>query len=98
MTDVGLGLQTALERYNHLFDNSRYNAHAATFAAELRVDRDSQRVSDALNLLLCGIWAEVKIRVDHHPTFVQVFPSVTISRSQLSAPSVRCQGMSASAA
>src|SRR5690348_9040340 len=60
MADVGLGLQTALERYNHLFDNTRYNALAATLAAELRADRDTQRVSDALNLLtdaalgLCG--------------------------------------------
>lgn len=60
MTDTGLSLQTALERYNRLFDNGQYSAIAVLFAADLRADRDSPRVSDALNLLidaclgLCG--------------------------------------------
>jgi hypothetical protein len=60
MADTGLALQTALERYNRLFDNAQYNTIAALFATDLRADRDSSRVSDVLNLLidaclgLCG--------------------------------------------
>jgi len=60
MTNTGIDLYSALERYNRLFDNAEYNAIAAMFASDLRVDRDSERASDALNLLtdaalgLCG--------------------------------------------
>ena len=41
----------ALARYNRLFDNRQYSAIAVLLAADLRVDRDSQRVSDAMNLV-----------------------------------------------
>lgn len=52
MTDTGLDLHTALERYNRLFDSAQYNAIAALVAADLRAERDSPRVSDTLNLLI----------------------------------------------
>jgi hypothetical protein len=42
---------TALNRYNRLFDNQRYTAIADRLAANLRTQRESVRVSDALNLI-----------------------------------------------
>jgi hypothetical protein len=60
MTDAGPALQTALERYNRLFDNAQYNTIANLMTADLGADRDSSSVSDVLNLLidaclgLCG--------------------------------------------
>jgi hypothetical protein len=47
--------QQALNRYNRLFDNGQYTAIAVMFAADFRADRDSVRVADAMNLVLCGI-------------------------------------------
>ena len=52
--------QQALQRYNSLFDNQRYQAVAYALALDLDVDRDDLRVSDPMNLLtdaclaLCG--------------------------------------------
>jgi hypothetical protein len=43
--------QQALKRYNRLFDNGQYTAIAAMFAADLRSDRESIRVADAMNLV-----------------------------------------------
>lgn len=39
----------ALKRYNSLFDNQQYNAIAEHIATDLRVPRDSLRVSDMMN-------------------------------------------------
>lgn len=39
----------ALKRYNSLFDNQQYSAIAERIAADLRVPRDSLRVSDMMN-------------------------------------------------
>jgi hypothetical protein len=47
--------QQALNRYNRLFDNGQYTAIAAMLAADLHADRDSSRVADAMNAILCGI-------------------------------------------
>jgi hypothetical protein len=47
--------QQALNRYNRLFDNGQYTAIAAMLAADLRAEHESIRVSDAMNLILCGI-------------------------------------------
>ena len=50
----------ALERYNRLFDNQKYTAIGEHLARDLRADRESQWVSDAMNrvtdtaLLLAG--------------------------------------------
>lgn len=41
----------ALNRYNRLFDNGQYTAIAMLFAADLRSDRESNRVADAMNLV-----------------------------------------------
>jgi hypothetical protein len=43
--------QQALNRYNRLFDNGQYSAIAMMFAADLRSDRESSRVADAMNLV-----------------------------------------------
>ncbi|MBZ0293685.1 MAG: hypothetical protein K8L99_14045 [Anaerolineae bacterium] len=40
---------TALNRYNHLFDNQQYSAIAEYIAVDLRTPRDSVRVSDCMN-------------------------------------------------
>lgn len=40
---------TALKRYNSLFDNQQYSAIAERIAADLRVPRESLRVSDMMN-------------------------------------------------
>lgn len=41
----------ALDRYNKLFNNQQYQAIAERLAADLRQDRESIRVSDAMNCL-----------------------------------------------
>ncbi|MEQ8673790.1 MAG: hypothetical protein RLP44_29840 [Aggregatilineales bacterium] len=41
----------ALARYNKLFDNQKYQEIADRLAVDLRVDRDSVRVADAMNCL-----------------------------------------------
>jgi len=43
--------QQALNRYNRLFDNGQYTAIAMMFAADLRCNRESSRVADAMNLV-----------------------------------------------
>jgi hypothetical protein len=43
--------QQALNRYNRLFDNGQYSAIAVMFAADLRNDRESSRIADAMNLV-----------------------------------------------
>jgi len=43
--------QQALNRYNRLFDNGQYTTIAAMLAADLRADRESVRVADAMNLI-----------------------------------------------
>ena len=43
--------QTALNRYNRLFDNQQYTAIAERFVTDLRSNRDSVRVADAMNLV-----------------------------------------------
>ncbi len=55
MNTTDTSTQEALNRYNRLFDNGQYTAIAIMLAADLRSDRDSSRVADAMNLVLCGI-------------------------------------------
>ena len=47
--------QTALNRYNRLFDNQQYTVIAEQLVTDIRSNRDSVRVADAMNLVLCGI-------------------------------------------
>lgn len=42
---------TALKRYNSLFDNAQYSAIAERVAADLRVPRNTVRVSDCMNAI-----------------------------------------------
>jgi hypothetical protein len=43
--------QQALNRYNRVFDNGQYTGIAERLAADLRADRNSVRVADAMNLV-----------------------------------------------
>jgi hypothetical protein len=56
--------QQALNRYNRLFDNHQYQAIAALLAADLRVDRESIRLSDAMNLI-----TDVALSLNGHPHY-----------------------------
>jgi len=51
MNTTDVPTQKALNRYNRLFDNEKYTAIAVMLAADLRADRDSLQVADALNLI-----------------------------------------------
>ena len=45
----------ALKHYNSLFNNQQYSAIADRLAVDLCAPRDSVRVSDVMNEVLCGI-------------------------------------------
>ena len=51
MNTTDLSTQQALQRYHRLFDHMQYTAIAQHLAADLRLDRDSPQVTDALNVL-----------------------------------------------
>jgi hypothetical protein len=64
--------QQALNRCNHRFDHVQYHAIALMVADDLKIGRDSVRVADAMNLILCGIkdwfsrgWIEL-VQCFHH--------------------------------
>ena len=56
--------QQALNRYNRLFDNAQYTAIAIMLAADLRADRDSSRVADAMNLV-----TDMALSLNGHPHY-----------------------------
>lgn len=56
--------QQALNRYNRLFDNEQYTAIATMFAADLRSDRESSRVADAMNLI-----TDLALSLNGHPHY-----------------------------
>jgi hypothetical protein len=56
--------QQALNRYNRLFDNGQYTAIAMMFATDLRNDRESSRVADAMNLV-----TDTALALCHHPHY-----------------------------
>ncbi len=56
--------QQALNRYNRLFDNHQYQAIATGLATDLRVDRESIRLSDAMNLI-----TDVALSLNGHPHY-----------------------------
>ena len=56
--------QQALNRYNRLFDNGQYTAIAIMFAADLRSDRESSRVADAMNLV-----TDTALAICQHPHY-----------------------------
>jgi hypothetical protein len=56
--------QQALNRYNRLFDNGQYTAIAIMLAADLRSDRDSSRVADAMNLV-----TDMALSLNGHPHY-----------------------------
>jgi hypothetical protein len=58
--------QQALNRYNRLFDNGQYTAIATMFAADLRSDRESSRVADAMNLV-----TDTALALCQHPHYEQ---------------------------
>ncbi|GAB4549461.1 MAG: hypothetical protein OHK0023_14020 [Anaerolineae bacterium] len=60
--------QQALNRYNRLFDNAQYTAIAGLFAADLRSDRESSRVADAMNLVM-----DTALALCQHPHYEQAW-------------------------
>ncbi len=56
--------QQALNRYNRLFDNGQYAAIAALLATDLRTERESIRVSDAMNLI-----TDMALSLNGHPHY-----------------------------
>src|SRR5690242_195688 len=60
--------QQALNRYNRLFDNGQYTAIAMMFAADLRSDRESSRVADAMKLV-----TDTALAFCQHPHYEQAW-------------------------
>jgi hypothetical protein len=60
--------QQALNRYNRLFDNAQYTAIAGLFAVDLRSDRESSRVADAMNLV-----TDTALALCQHPHYEQAW-------------------------
>ena len=56
--------QQALNRYNRLFDNGQYTAIAVMLATDLRTERESIRVSDAMNLI-----TDMALSLNGHPHY-----------------------------
>lgn len=56
--------QQALNRYNRVFDNGQYTAIAALLATDLRTERESIRVSDAMNLI-----TDMALSLNGHPHY-----------------------------
>jgi hypothetical protein len=56
--------QQALNRYNRLFNNRQYTAIAALIATDLRAERESIRVSDAMNLI-----TDMALSLNGHPHY-----------------------------
>lgn len=68
MTTTETTTQQALNRYNRLFDNGQYTAIAVMFAADLRSDRESSRVADAMNLV-----TDTALAFCQHPHYEQAW-------------------------
>jgi hypothetical protein len=68
MNTADTNIQQALNRYNRLFDNEKYMAIAALIAADLRADRDSGRVADAMNLV-----TDTALSLCQHPHYEQAW-------------------------
>lgn len=64
MNTTDTSTQQALNRYNRLFDNGQYTAIAILLAADLRSDRDSSRVADAMNLV-----TDMALSLNGHPHY-----------------------------
>ena len=64
MNTTDTSTQQALNRYNRLFDNGQYTAIAMMLAADLRSDRDSSRVADAMNLV-----TDMALSLNGHPHY-----------------------------
>lgn len=64
MNTTDTSTQQALNRYNRLFDNGQYTAIAIMLAADLRSDRDSSRVADAMNLV-----TDMALSLNGHPHY-----------------------------
>lgn len=60
--------QQALSRYNRLFDNQPYSAIASQIAADLRIERESDRTADAMNLV-----TDTALSLCHHPHYADAW-------------------------
>jgi len=68
MNTIEAMTQTALNRYNRLFDNQQYTAIAERFVTDLRSNRDSVRVADAMNLV-----TDSALSLCQHPHYEQAW-------------------------
>jgi hypothetical protein len=64
MNTTDTTIQQALHHYNRLFDNPKYQAIAAMLAADLGADRESERVSDIMNLI-----TDAALNLSGHPHY-----------------------------
>ncbi len=64
MNTIDSTTQQALNRYNRLFDNGQYTAITVMLAADLRSNRDSHRVADAMNLV-----TDMALSLNGHPHY-----------------------------
>lgn len=68
MTTTKMTTQEALNRYNRLFDNGQYTALAARLAHDLRADRESVQLSDAMDLV-----TDTALSLCQHPHYEQAW-------------------------
>lgn len=66
-------IQTALQHYNIYFDNQKYQAIALHLAQDLRADRESLKVSDAMNLV-----SDVAFQIVQHPHYTEAYLKLAI--------------------
>ena len=68
MNKTDITIQQALNRYNRLFNNEKYITIAGMLAVDLRADRDSMRVADAMNLVI-----DTALSLCQHPHYQQTW-------------------------
>ncbi len=66
MNTTDVPTQQALNYYNRLFNNEKYTAIAVMLAADLRVDSDSVRLADTMNLI-----TDTALSLCQHPHYKQ---------------------------
>lgn len=64
MNTTDTNIEKALNRYNRLFDNGQYTAIASMLAADLHIDRENSRVTDAMNAI-----TDVALSLNGHPHY-----------------------------
>ena len=66
-------IQEALQQYNAHFDNQKYQMIANHLAQDLRAERESLKVSDAMNLI-----SDVAFQLVQHPHYTEAYLQLAI--------------------